>query len=211
METLHSPMGSIALSRKTLVSFVRGLLGGYPDPDGPEPSGPWGPVVRSAWRDMADQLAALYPYDYSSYSPKRPKPNWQEQLQTSFGSVALNPQPLPPGPSEVVFAAALANQVIADTAFRYELLELLGSASGERGSERLNRFVDDFCGTGVTLIWPFPPPPPPWWKKELGAVELIAIGVQFERASGTAFSGGLREALSRAGARFIKTGLSLAE
>lgn len=49
----------LSLSPRALVSLIAGLTGGYPNPDDPEPVGPWGPVIRQALERV--RLAALNP------------------------------------------------------------------------------------------------------------------------------------------------------
>jgi len=234
METQKSTLEAPGISRQMFVSFVRELFNGYPNPDGdPLPPGPWDPVIRAALKRMA----ALY--RWGDYQPKPPRPNWS-QLYAEMPGVpdpwqpvsvpglpdpwqwsepwrqlagdslaALNPQPLPP---VFLFAAAIANQIISDAVSRQELVDLIGTETGNRNSERVKHFVDDWCGTGVKLRWPFPvPPPPPWWRKELSGAQLVVIGVQFEHAAASVFNEGLQKAFAGAAAKFIKTGLSRME
>lgn len=222
--TLEAP----GISRQTLVSFVRELFnGGYPNPDGePLPPGPWDPVIRAALKRMAN----LYPWHFH---PKQPRPNWVTQLygiadglQTdpwqpagpspepwdlingmSDSLAELNPQPLPP---VFLFAAAIANQILGNAVSRQELIDLIGTEDQERSTERINRFIDDFCGTvpKIKLRWPIPGPQPPWWNTELSGAQLIVMGVQFENAAGTVFNKGLQKAFTSAGVKFIKAGLA---
>jgi len=218
METTKSTLESPEISRRMLVSFVRELFNsGYPDPEGePQPPGPWDPVIRAALKRMA----SLHP---SHFHPKPPRPNWVAQLYTTVEGpspepwnqigemsdplVALSPQAMPP---VFLFAAGVANEMISDALSRQEMLDLIGIEDGERSTQRISRFFDDFCGTVPRLKfrWPFPGPPPPWWRMELSGAQLIAIGVQFENAAGTAFNEGLRKAFTGSGIEFIGAGLA---
>ncbi len=62
-------------SRQALVSLLGQVISGYPDPENPQPPGPWDPHIRRALQSV--QLV---------FGP-HPEP-WVQ--------VALNPQPLPP-------------------------------------------------------------------------------------------------------------------
>jgi hypothetical protein len=63
------------------------------------------------------------------------------------------------------------------------------------------KFADDFCGNDFRLPWPFPGPPPWRFKQEIGGINLIAAGVQIERAAADTYDSALRHALAEAGAR----------
>ena len=76
----------------------------------------------------------------------------------SFGDeVALNPQPLPP---RYAFLVSVAQALTS----RVELLQEIADATAREGEQQgiiivggyVSRFVDDFCGTGFRLKYPFP-------------------------------------------------------
>jgi hypothetical protein len=73
-----------------------------------------------------------------------------------LAEVALNPQPLPPGPSErLQRASALVARDIA-------LAAITAEAAGERGGVRMiTSAIDDWCGNGrppIPIPWPGPWP-----------------------------------------------------
>src|SRR5262245_51847566 len=68
------------------------------------------------------------------------------------------------------------------------------------------KFADDFCGNDFHLRWPFPDPPPWWFKQEIGGINLIAAGVQIERAAADTYDPALRHAFVEAGARLTQQG-----
>jgi len=220
METLKSTLESAGISRQTVVSFVRELFDGYPNPDGDPLPRPLDPTIRKA----LERMVVHYP------PPKPPRPNWLQQFYSVMGPLtdpwlpaasssahawnythgftALNPQPLPP---IFLFALALADQIITDAVSSQEFIDLIGIEARGRSSERLDRVVEDWCATGRKLKWPFPPPQPPWWNNELSGIQFIVMGVQFEKAAATAFNDGLQKSFANASAKFIKTGLAKME
>lgn len=232
METAKTKLESGNIPRQTLVSFVRDLFGGYPNPDDPQPPGPWDPVIRVAIRKAVNameplgsgkHLTGLYPFD-DYYYENPPKPNWSLLLRIiadrhpaiwdiigggPLSMVALNPQPLPPG---ILFAASVAGEVIKDAVARQELADIFRPNGEEAGiiivGGRVGHFVDDWCGTMWKLRWPFPGPRPNWFKEKLTGTDLVVMGVQFENAAGQVFNTALSQAFRDAGAKFIETGLS---
>lgn len=128
----------------------------------------------------------------------------------SFGAeVELNPQPLPP---RFAFLVSVAQTVIS----RAELIQEIADATRREGEQHgiiivggyLARFVDDFCGNGFRLKYPFPGPRPHWFAKELDGVDLVVMATQFEQAAKETFSQDLRQNLADASAKFAEAGLS---
>jgi len=184
-----------AISRDKFVGFVRELLGagvsGYPDPDNPQPPGPWDPVIRKA---LGRIEAVLGPH------PEPWKPNPGE-------AVGLNPQPLPP---KVLLALLIAQEVAERALYMQEIADALPRAGQQQGiiivGGLVGRFVED-CGND--RLWSKRPFPPPRGEDDnrLSPVELVAMGVQFEQAAREAFHQGVKEQFERAGASLIELGL----
>lgn len=176
------------ISDKALVALFDRLSGGFPNPEDTSPPGPWGPVIRQALERV-----------HRRFGP-RPEP-WLE--------VSLNPQPLPP---RVAFVTALA-QLVVD---RELALQDVSDAAQNSGGERsiiivggiIARFVDDYCGNGVPLRWPFPGPRPHWFDKDTDGVDLIVAGVQFNKAAAEISNEGLRRSVADGAAKLVETGVS---
>lgn len=176
---------NISLSHKTLVRLVSHLAGLYPNPDDPDPVGPWGPVIRKAlWRV---RWAA---------GPGQPDP---------WVWAALNPQPLPP---RYAVAVALGQAVVDQVGSLEEMAQALpeGSRSSIAAYVKgfIGRFVDD-CGNGHIVIripkgGPYPPGDDE--PKPIGPEETVLIGVQL------ALSAGVNPDLGEAGAKLMELGLS---
>jgi hypothetical protein len=182
-------MGSDAfrISRKALVSMVSQLVGGYPNPEDPDPPGPWGPVIRRA----VDRVRWV--------SGPHPEP-WLE--------VALNPQPLPP---RIALAVSLAQAVVDRAISLHEVAEVLPDQTTaiNAASAMMSRFIDD-CGNGRIppwKRWPFPWPPRDDLDEAITPLELVVMGVQFENAVGFVESRQLQEDLRRGGAQLMEMGL----
>src|SRR5262245_42534323 len=97
-----------AISRKQLVSLAGGFLGGYPNPDGDSPPGPWDPYIRRALQRV------------QVFGPV-PDP-WR--------AVALNPQPLPP---RSALAVAIAEEVVDRAQSMQEIADAIGQAGQQQG------------------------------------------------------------------------------
>ncbi|MFB6457120.1 hypothetical protein ACE38W_17750 [Chitinophaga sp. Hz27] len=220
METKNATLGSTGVSSQQFVSFVREMLGGSPKREGPITTSRWDPLIRAALEQMNPPFSSLYPFDDGPWWP-HPKPNWRQRytdygplpetwhhafplpwMQTNAMVSALNPQPLPP---ILLFAALLANQVIADIIYRQELADIIGKNDGEHAVSRLKFFIDD-CGTWYHK-WPHPGPPPPWWMQELLGSQLVVIGVQLETAAGLTLNESLQKTFTGGGAHLIKAGI----
>jgi hypothetical protein len=178
MEAQKTSYESLNISVRELVGLVSELTGGtigYPDPDNPNPPGPWDPYIRKALIRLG-LLGAPVPDPWRPEFGPGPQP---------WNKVALNPQPLPP---KVAFAVSIAQEVIDRAALVQEVAEAMGGAGESLGISggMVSRFIDD-CGNDK--IWrkrPFPPPKGEGDNK-LTALELIVMGAQFEQsASATA-------------------------
>jgi hypothetical protein len=200
MKTERTEQKTYPISQEKLFTMVRALLGGNPgreDDEHPLPPGPWDPIIRSALERTS--IRALILEGWDAVGGER-----------GFGDeVALNPQPLPP---RWAFLVSVAETVIG----RAELMKDMAGAAGDEGEKRgiiivsgyISRFVDDFCGTGFKLKYPFPGPRPHWFAGELEGTDLVVMAAQFEQAADEAYSPELSKVLAEASAKLIKAGLS---
>lgn len=218
-----------SIGQTKLLAFVRTMIGashGRPDDDHPLPPGPWDPVVRLALEKIQSfGHRAQHLRSYQGVYGPSPEP-WKAQLAHilahhpeavdalggghAFGDeVSLNPQPLPP---RYAFLVAVAQTLVS----RAEVLQEVADATARKGEQQgiiivsgyINRFSDDFCGTGFRLKWPFPGPRPHWFAHELDAIDLVVMASQFEDAGKQTFSPDLRRSLAAASSRFAEAGLS---
>jgi hypothetical protein len=174
------------LSARALTALVSQLTTGYPNPDGPEVApGPADPYIRKAlersvlgagtgtnlWRVIAEKHPEI----------------WDVIGGDPLSGVALNPQPLPP---RKAFLAAVILEFSERMIDVCELADLIPREGGERGSlitaGHVARFVDDICGNGFTLRWPYPWPAPHWFVTTLNGADLIVMGTQFQQCAGLA-------------------------
>lgn len=215
MNTELTEQQSLLISHEKLLALVRTLIGGSRGREGddqPLPPGPWDPVIRVAiernnffgpqpepWRVFFANVLARHPEMWDAIGGGH-----------SFGEdVALNPQPLPP---RFTFLTSVAQTLIS----RAELLQEIASATAREGEEQgiiivsgyIARFVDDFCGTGFRLKYPFPGPRPDWFSDELDGIDLVVMATQFDQAAKEAFSPELRQNLADASAKFVEAGFS---
>jgi hypothetical protein len=116
-------------------------------------------------------IARLHPEAWDAIIPRAPR-GWSR-----FEEVALNPQPLPPGPPEQ-FAAAAAwmTQRLVSMAIEADL-------RGEDPTSWLAEIIDEYCGTWPRK-WPFPwpgpgpqhgPSPDPWRMQEARAASALVL------------------------------------
>ena len=236
MNAKQTEKQSVRISQEKFLAFARAMIGGSrgrEDDEHPLPPGPWDPVIRVAlervsafgprpepWDQMIpaglERIGAFGPWPvpwrafFASILARHPEIWDAIGGGHSFGDeVALNPQPLPPRFS---FLVSVAQAVIG----RAELLQEIGDAVSREGEQRgiiivsgyLARFVDDFCGTGFRLKWPFPGPRPHWYADKLDGIDLVVMATQFEQAAKEAFSLDLRRNLADASAKLVEAGLS---
>jgi hypothetical protein len=108
---------------------------------------------------------------------------WGPLVRERYSAVALNPQPLPPGPQPDRFlleAGLMAREVTR--------LAIEADVRGEGSWRFLSEFVDDWCATPWPRKWPWPwpgprpdegpqPEPEPWQvdtARVVGAVVLAS-------------------------------------
>jgi hypothetical protein len=86
----------------------------------------------------------------------------------------------------------------------------MGKASDRASSSSaaISKFVDDICGNGIPLPWPFPPPRPNWFMEDITGLDLVVAGVQFEKAASETYSCELKQIIADAGAKLTAAGLS---
>ena len=184
---------SSALTRQKMMSLVSQLVNGNPNPDDPQPPGPWDPVIRRAHERVSYRMST--PFQFSSW-------DW----------VALNPQPLPP---RVIFSHALAEEVIGKALLMQEIADGMNTNEEERGiiivSGLISKFVDDLCPERPKIPfpkkkgpWPPDPDPDPRWQ----ALELFVIALQFKEQSRSTSNEALRLTFEDASDKIISTALS---
>jgi len=219
--------------RFAMVRSLAGLDSGREDPDDPLPPGPWGPVIQEAFERTDRSGAAL---DLSHALGPQPEP-WRSASESfRLGSAilrliaarhpairdvigggrrdpgelaGLNPQPLPP---RLAFAMAVADTVVRRARAVQDVADATANDGEERGSiivsGYVGRFVDDYCGTGFKVGWPFPGPPPPWLAEEVGAIDLSGAATQMDSAARRTFGPALRRAFQDASVRLAEAALS---
>jgi len=238
MNTEQTEQQSLHISQEKLLAFVRSMIGGSrgrEDDEHPLPPGPWDPVIRVAlerinifgphpepwrvfdqgvpWRTIESVFGSRpesWKVIFASILARHPEIWDAIGGGHGFGEeVALNPQPLPP---RFAFLVSVAQAVIS----RAELLQEIADATQREGEQHgiiivsgyIARFVDDFCGTGFRLKYPFPGPRPRWFANELDGIDLVVMATQFEQATKETFSPDLRQNLADASAKFVEAGLS---
>ena len=168
------------ITREQFVSFAAQLSNIYnPNPDDPEPSGPWGPVVRQAFESS--------------------KLSW----------IMLNPQPLPPREiiainiAREVISRALLMQEIGNNLNREGEERGIIIVSGF-----ISRFIDD-CGNGIVKIKiPHRGIPEPGPDPVITPVELILMGLQFHSEAKTIDNDQVQRLFKEAGEKLISNGIN---
>lgn len=238
MDTNYTEPQLIQISSQKLFALVRALIGasaGREDDEHLLPPGPWDPVIRVAlerssvfgpqpepWRGFG---AGVPWRKLDSVFGPRPEP-WMMVLSSILArhpeiwdaiggghglgdDVALNPQPLPP---RITFLMSVAQAVIDRSELLQEMVDAVQHEGEERGiiivSGYIARFVDDFCGNGFKLKYPFPGPRPHWFNDELEGIDLVVLGMQFDQAANEAFNPNLRLNLVTASLKFVEAGMS---
>lgn len=224
MEATHS---EFTVSDSVLVTLISQLIDGYPDPEDPNPPGPWDPVIRRVLH-RTRWTTGPHPEPWGGGGPgPQPWSVFEQQPWGAFGPQpdpwrmavallsrldwsALNPQPLPP---RIALVAELAHEMIDRTSLVYDLAGAFGEEAQAHAQEvadtRLAQFIDD-CGNGRIPL----PVPAPWPPRGNGtptsmrAVELVVMGVQFVHAARAQTIERLRHGFDGAGARLLEMGLT---
>lgn len=171
------------LSARALTALVSQLTTGYPNPDGPEdPPGPLDPYIRRALERSVMGMGAGTHW-WRVIAEKHPE-IWDVIGGDPLSQVALNPQPLPP---KSAFLAAIVQEFTERMTNVSELADLIPRPGGERGiiivGGHVARFVDEICGNGMRVKWPFPWPAPHWFTEPLNGPDLIVMGTQFQQCA----------------------------
>jgi nucleotide-binding universal stress UspA family protein len=160
-----------------VTALVSQLTTGYSNPDGPEGTpGPVNPYVRRA-------------------------------LERSVASVARNPEPLPP---RSAFLAAVIVEFAERMTLVGEIADLLPRPGGEPGhiivAGHVAKFLDEICGNGFKLRWPFPWPAPAWFNVGLNGADLVVMGTQFQQCAGLAIEPDLGRTFADAAHALLEAG-----
>jgi hypothetical protein len=194
------------LSARALTALVSQLTTGYPSPDGAEdPPGPLDPYIRRAleravlgtgagtnqWRVIAEKHPELW--DFIGGDP--------------LAKMGLNPQPLPP---KSAFLAAVVQEFAERMTTIAEIADLIPRPGGERGNllvaGHVAKFVDDLCGNGLKVRWPFPWPAPAWFTDMLSGADLIVMGTQFQQSAVVAMDRDLGRTFADAAHALLEAG-----
>jgi hypothetical protein len=172
------------LSNRALTALVSQLTTGQAQ--GPEVTpGPLTPYIRRAL-ERSVIGAGTTGYLWRVIAEKHPE-IWDVIGGDPLSGVALNPQPLPP---RSAFLAAVILEFTERMTDVCELADLIPRPGGERGTlivaAHVARFVDDVCGNGFKIRWPYPWPAPNWFSDHLVGSDLIVMGTQFQQCAGLA-------------------------
>ena len=165
------------------------ITGGLPNPDDPQPPGPWDPVIRQTLTRIRDRFGPL------------PDP-WRAlgSISNRSDAVSLNPQPLPP---KEIFAMMLAEEVVNHVSRLQDFADIAGQ-SDSPARDYMARFVDDIELCPPWRKWPFPPPPR--GETLFDPVDLVTMGVAFTHLAETVPHEGLRGDIQGMGARLMEKG-----
>ena len=182
---------TITIPRKVLASLISQAIGSYPNPDDSLPPGSLDPYIRRA----LDRMRWGYPVPWVVAGPGS-----QPWIVAGGGQ---------PEPWRFVYATVLAQEIVSSIVNLQDLAGILPQANvQEVASQRLQVFIDDYCGTSPRK----PPLPRPrsldGVNQGFSPLELVAIGTQFETAATTFADEGLRQALSKAGSQLTEQGVA---
>ena len=68
------------------------------------------------------------------------------------------------------------------------------------------RFVDEICGNGMKVRWPFPWPAPHWFSECLSGADLIVMGTQFQQCGVIAMDRDLARTFADAAHALLEAG-----
>lgn len=199
----------------------------YPNPDDPQPPGPWDPYIRQAiekvlgpfpepWRTPFESVFGPFPQPWRTRFETanerlrylaRVKPEvWDVIGNGSWEKLALNPQPLPP-------RWAVALEFVRVVAERLVLIQETADVinnGGDRGiivvGGKVSEMVDFVCGNSFPRKIP-PSPPDPEPDPRLTGFELVVMGVEVVSFSKSLTNEALGAEFAAAGEKLIGAGL----
>lgn len=147
---------------------------------------------------MLTHVARINPAIWDAIFPHGPL------VRHRYDTLALNPQPLPPGPApdELQLEAGLMARELVRVAVE-------ASLRGEDVAPMVSELIDDWCGTPWPRKWPFPwpgpgptdgPHPDPW---RINAARIVGATVFASYASRIG-EGSLRDALAEGAERLAQ-------
>lgn len=182
------------LDARQLPALVNRLVDGfYPNPDDPDPIGPWGPWIKEALHDG--------PFPQPWRDGPLPDPWERGRLNTTDDHwwQDYHPGPRPWGQRELGMVMARRLATVA--------LRRANAAGGEQGGRMLSAFVDDWCGTMWRFRVPRGPGRPLGEPRPPRPEESLVLGAALIRASGFAEFGALKKAGEAAGLRIFEHGM----
>ena len=194
------------LSARALTALVSQLTTGYPSSvAADEVPGPLDPYMRRALErsvlggGMGTEL-------WRVIAQKHPEV-WNVIGGDPTGQVTLNPQPLPP---RSAFLAAVILEFTDRMTDVAEIADLIPRPGGECGNlivvGHVAKFVDDICGNGMRVRWPYPWPAPAWFNDSLSGADLIVMGTQFQQAAAIAMDRELGRTFADAAHALLEAG-----
>ena len=195
----------------------------YPNPDDPQPPGPWDPYIRQAIEKVFGPFPEPWRAPFESVFGPFPQP-WRMRFETAnerlrnlarvkpevwdvIGSgdwekVALNPQPLPPR-----WAVALEFvRVVAERLVMIQETADVINNGGDRGiivvGGKMSELVDFVCGNNFPRKIPPPSPDP-----RLTGLELVLMGAEVISFSKSLANEALGAEFASVGKKLIDAGL----
>jgi hypothetical protein len=194
------------LSARALTALVGQLTTGYSNPEGPEdPPGPLAPYIRRAL-ERSVMGAGAGTELWRVIAEKHPE-IWDVIGGDPSARIAMNPQPLPPRSAFLAAVILEFTERMVDVA---QMADLIPRPGGDRGiivvGGHVAKFVDDICGNGMKIRWPFPWPAPHWFSEMLSGPDLIVMGTQFQQAAVIAMDRELGRTFSDAAYALLEAG-----
>jgi hypothetical protein len=194
------------LSARALSALVSQLTTGYSNPEAPDGApGPLDPYLRRGLErsviggGMGSEL-------WRVIAQKHPEV-WNVIGGDPTARVTLNPQPLPPRSAFLAAVVLEFTERMSDVA---EIADLIPRPGGERGNlivvGHVAKFVDEICGNGMRIRWPYPWPAPAWFSDSLNGADLIVMGTQFQQAAAIAMDRELGRTFADAAHALLEAG-----
>ena len=171
------------------------------EPDGPGPKPPPRILSARALTTLVSQLTTGHPHrDGPEVSPGPLDPYVRRALERF-------PQPLAP---RSAFLAAVIMEFTERMTDVAELADLIPRPGGDAGhiivAGHVARFVDEICGHGARMSWPFPWPGPPWFSDSLAEADLIVMGTQVQQCAAIALDRDLARTFADAAHALLEAG-----
>jgi hypothetical protein len=216
MEAVQQTQNYQNISGERIAALVGELFGGYdyPNPDDPQPPGPWDPYIHKGLNALREQLERRrnFPHEEAWRTFIRLAALGREEIWDAVIPrhvfAELNPQPLP---LRALVLATIVREYVEHALLIQETADAINETAGQQGGsviggrmDRLAQDVDELCPRIPKKF----PKPKGGSETEFSGLELVAASAVFRQIAATVTGDVARQELENVGGRILEKGLA---